>query len=65
LTIAHRIHTIIDYDVVLVMDEARCAEFGPPSELLKNDNGIFSSLVEATGRESAAALRKTANSCGN
>jgi ATP-binding cassette subfamily C (CFTR/MRP) protein 4 len=62
LTIAHRLHTIMDYDVVLVMDDGRAVEFGSPKVLLQDDNGIFTNLVEATGVESASALRKIANS---
>lgn len=57
LTIAHRLNTIMDYDVILVIDAGRCAEFGTPAELLANTDGIFSQLVESTGRESSAALR--------
>mmetsp|Transcript_14439 Transcript_14439/g.30303 ORF Transcript_14439/g.30303 Transcript_14439/m.30303 type:complete len:430 (+) Transcript_14439:1-1290(+) len=57
LTIAHRLNTIMDYDVILVIDAGRCAEFGTPAELLENKEGIFSQLVESTGRESSAALR--------
>jgi len=40
-----------------VIDAGRCAEFGTPAELLENKEGIFSQLVESTGRESSAALR--------
>jgi ABC-type multidrug transport system fused ATPase/permease subunit len=60
LTIAHRLETIMDYDLVLVMDEGCAVEFGPPSELLEDPTGVFSGLVDATG-ESAADLRKIAN----
>jgi ABC-type multidrug transport system fused ATPase/permease subunit len=61
VTIAHRLNTIMDYDVVLVMDEGRAAEFGPPKVLLQDDNGIFTSLVEATGAETASYLRSIAD----
>lgn len=56
LTIAHRLNTIMDYDVILVVDKGKCAEFGPPAALLSNSNGLFYQLVESTGMESAAAL---------
>ena len=59
LTIAHRLNTIIDYDVVLVIDKGKVAEFGSPKEL-SNSNGIFSALVDATGSETAAQLRSLA-----
>ncbi|XP_071803247.1 ATP-binding cassette sub-family C member 9-like [Asterias amurensis] len=45
LTIAHRIATIRSSDKILVLDAGHVAEFGPPDELLANEEGIFSSLV--------------------
>lgn len=60
VTVAHRLNTIMDYDVILVMDEGRAIEFGAPADLLKR-NGVFAELVDATGPESAKALRAMAN----
>jgi ABC-type transport system involved in Fe-S cluster assembly fused permease/ATPase subunit len=57
ITVAHRLNTIMDFDYILVMDKGKTAEMGPPSELLKNDNGLFSQLVDATGAEGSKALR--------
>jgi len=57
LTIAHRLHTIMDYDEVLVMDNGKVAEFASPRELLENEKGLFSALVDSTGKESALTLR--------
>jgi ABC-type multidrug transport system fused ATPase/permease subunit len=56
-TVAHRLHTIMDYDLVLVMDQGQAVELGSPAELLANTNGTFSELVNATGPEGAKALR--------
>ena len=59
LTIAHRLNTIIDYDVVIVMDKGKAAEIGSPKDLLKM-NGLFASMVNATGPEVAAELKRLA-----
>jgi len=60
ITIAHRLNTIMDYDVILVMDAGRAVEFGTPSDLLDMQGGVFSDLVDATGAESSRALRALA-----
>jgi ABC-type multidrug transport system fused ATPase/permease subunit len=59
VTVAHRLGTIMDYDMILVMDKGQAVELGPPTELLDR-GGIFAELVEATGPESAKALRAMA-----
>ncbi|KAJ2808735.1 hypothetical protein H4R20_000680 [Coemansia guatemalensis] len=46
LTIAHRLNTIIDSDMVLVIDGGRLAEYDTPQNLLANKDSIFTSLVE-------------------
>ena len=61
LTIAHRLNTIMDYDLVLVMDAGQAAEYGSPVELLAREDGIFTELVDATGPESAKALKEIAS----
>ncbi|EQC27313.1 hypothetical protein SDRG_14934 [Saprolegnia diclina VS20] len=45
LTIAHRLNTVLDADVMLVLDAGAVAEFGPPSTLLANPDGLLSHLV--------------------
>lgn len=60
ITIAHRLNTIMDYDVILVIDAGRAVEFGSPSDLLDIQGGVFSDLVDATGAESSRALRALA-----
>jgi len=49
----------MDYDVILVMENGRAAEFGKPAELL-SAGGVFAELVDATGPESSMALRTMA-----
>ncbi|KAM7277127.1 hypothetical protein ACFE04_018993 [Oxalis oulophora] len=46
VTIAHRIHTIIDSDLVLVLSDGRVAEFDAPGKLLERENSFFSKLIK-------------------
>lgn len=55
LTIAHRLHTVMDSDKILVMDEGRAVEFGHPFELLQR-SGILYQLVQKTGLTMAELL---------
>jgi len=49
LTIAHRIHTIMDYDRVIVLDDGDVAEFDSPSTLVKKEGSIFRSMTLTSG----------------
>ncbi|KAJ2726275.1 hypothetical protein GGI07_000752, partial [Coemansia sp. Benny D115] len=46
LTIAHRLNTIIDSDMILVIDGGKLAEYDTPEHLLANENSLFAKLVE-------------------
>jgi len=59
ITVAHRLNTIIDFDMVIVMDSGKAVEVGSPQELLQR-NGVFAELVDATGPEGSKALRALA-----
>ncbi|KAK1262158.1 ABC transporter C family member 9 [Acorus gramineus] len=45
VTIAHRIHTVIDSDLVLVLSEGRVHEFDAPENLLEREDSAFSKLI--------------------
>ncbi|XP_055606100.1 ATP-binding cassette sub-family C member 4-like [Uranotaenia lowii] len=60
LTVAHRLNTIMDYDRILVMSDGSVVEFGTPVELLQISDGVFKSIVSATGATEAEALTKIA-----
>ncbi len=49
VTIAHRLNTIADSDIVVVLDEGRVAEVGVPGELMTSDKGLFATLAANAG----------------
>ncbi|KAJ2753023.1 hypothetical protein H4S06_003817 [Coemansia sp. BCRC 34490] len=46
LTIVHRLKTIMNSDRIVVMDNGRVVEVGPPNELLEK-GGYFAGVVKA------------------
>lgn len=60
LTIAHRLHTVMDSDRVMVLDAGRVVELGHPHVLLQQRSGHLYRLVEKTGEGSAKHLRYVA-----
>ncbi|XP_070536030.1 ATP-binding cassette sub-family C member 9-like [Ptychodera flava] len=48
LTIAHRIASIMDSDMVLVLSDGKIMEYDTPENLLKNPDSLFTSLVDKT-----------------
>ncbi|KAF8317395.1 hypothetical protein DL93DRAFT_2125118 [Clavulina sp. PMI_390] len=49
LTIAHRLHTIIDSDRILVLEAGKVAELDTPAALLAKPESIFASLAAEAG----------------
>uniref|UniRef100_A0A1D1YVQ9 ABC transporter C family member 3 n=3 Tax=Anthurium amnicola TaxID=1678845 RepID=A0A1D1YVQ9_9ARAE len=47
ITIAHRLTSVLDSDMVLILDNGMIAEFNTPSKLLENKSSVFAKLVSA------------------
>ncbi|XP_075154249.1 red dog mine [Haematobia irritans] len=60
LTIAHRLHTVMDCDRILVMDAGQVVELGHPFELLQKPGGFLRGMIDHTGLATASALFQAA-----
>uniref|UniRef100_T1IZ26 Uncharacterized protein n=1 Tax=Strigamia maritima TaxID=126957 RepID=T1IZ26_STRMM len=60
LTIAHRLNTIMDSDLILVMDSGEVKEMDDPYILLQDKHSLFYQMVRQTGRSTMQSLIKTA-----
>lgn len=60
ITVAHRLHTVMDSDRILVMEAGSAKEFDVPHILLEMENGILRNMVEATGSQECEMLKKIA-----
>ncbi|XP_075450089.1 multidrug resistance-associated protein 1-like isoform X3 [Ascaphus truei] len=49
LTIAHRLHNVLDSERVLVLDAGRVVEFDTPERLMQKKGGVFSNMVSEAG----------------
>eukprot|EP01083_Nonionella_stella_P208688 757133_1 len=57
VSVAHRLDTIIDNDVVLVLGAGKVLEFDSPHNLIEK-NGHFAKMVNDTGAEMSDELRR-------
>jgi len=64
IAVAHRINTVIESDLILVLGGGRVLEFGSPAELLRrrpgDGSGAFASMVSDTGEVMSEELRQRA-----
>nr|CCC91998.1 unnamed protein product [Trypanosoma congolense IL3000] len=49
ITIAHRLHTVAQYDTIIVMDHGVVAEHGAPRDLVANPSSKFRELLNSLG----------------
>ncbi|XP_005092588.2 multidrug resistance-associated protein 1 [Aplysia californica] len=49
ITIAHRLHTVLDYDRILVLERGTVLEFDSPDRLLGDSSSAFFSLAKEAG----------------
>ena len=59
ISVAHRLDTIIENDLILVLGDGKVLEYGRPHDLLSRD-GNFASMVNDTGKEMSSQLRRRA-----
>lgn len=60
ITIAHRLHTILDSDRILVLDKGSVLELNTPSKLIADVQSSFSSLIRDAGIDRESFLRAAA-----
>jgi ATP-binding cassette subfamily C (CFTR/MRP) protein 4 len=56
ITIAHRLQTVVDNDLIVVMMAGVAVEIGTPLELIQDATSHFADMVRATGPEQASHL---------
>lgn len=57
---AHRLSTVADMDLILVLDQGFLVEYGTPNELLQNGSGVFRKMVDALGTNYANQIKELA-----
>lgn len=60
ITVAHRLHTVIDYDRIAVLSHGEVVESGHPTQLLDKKGGFLAELVEDMGEGAGRELRRRA-----
>ena len=60
LTIAHRLHTIMDYDRIMVLGAGKLKEMDEPYTLLKSPASLLSEMVSQVSKEEGEKLERIA-----
>ncbi|KAF2881306.1 hypothetical protein ILUMI_24862 [Ignelater luminosus] len=60
ITIAHRLHTVMDSDRIMVVEAGEIVEFDRPYNLLQKTDGLFYTMVQTTGETVAENLNTIA-----
>mmetsp|Transcript_3038 Transcript_3038/g.8791 ORF Transcript_3038/g.8791 Transcript_3038/m.8791 type:complete len:1373 (-) Transcript_3038:1207-5325(-) len=61
LSVAHRLDTVIEYDKILVLGAGQVVAFDSPHRLSLEENGVFASMIDDTGKGMANNLRRRAS----
>ncbi|OBT74156.1 hypothetical protein VF21_06257 [Pseudogymnoascus sp. 05NY08] len=51
IAIAHKLHTVLDFDRVMLLEKGRIVETGNPQELLETETSAFRALYNSLGKE--------------
>jgi ATP-binding cassette subfamily C (CFTR/MRP) protein 1 len=60
IAIAHRLDTVIDADIILVLENGVIEENASPATLMKNSDSLFYAMVKKTGPENLEKLKTMA-----
>ncbi|KAL7532152.1 hypothetical protein ACHAWF_004026 [Thalassiosira exigua] len=60
IAVAHRLDTVIESDLILVLGHGKVLEFGSPAELIRRPDGNFASMVNDTGQSMSQELKRLA-----
>ena len=52
ITIAHRLHTVADYDSIIVMEDGRVKEKGSPFELIEKKGEFYDMVMSSSSSQS-------------
>ncbi|CAL2049862.1 unnamed protein product [Caenorhabditis brenneri] len=61
ITVAHRLHTIMNSDKIMVFEKGELVEFDKPTTLLNDPNTLFARMAAQTGAKNMESLRTAAD----